>query len=562
VTLDHNAVRADQPVTAGDDWWQTGVVYQIYPRSFADSTGDGVGDLPGITAHLDHLGRDGLGVDAIWLSPIYPSPGRDLGYDVSDHGAVDPIFGSMADFEALVGAAHRQGIRVILDLVMNHTSDRHPWFRASRADPAGPYGDWYLWRDPAGRDRRGRPRPPNNWLSFFGGSGWTWDEGRRQFYFHTFLAEQPDLNWRNPAVPGAQLGMVRGWLDRGVDGFRLDVFNTFFKHADFVANPGAGLRRQAWDRQRHVYDQNQPELVEFLARFRTEVDGRPGRMTVGELFGGGAETAASFAADRHLIFDFVLLERPWSAAAFGTAIERVERAFGPVRWPTVVLSNHDRPRHASRLAREIGQEHRDAVAKAAAVILLTLRGTPFLYYGEELGLGDIAVRRAEAIDPPARRAGLFFPWWNRDGCRSPMPWTGTPNAGFTAPGARTWLPLAPDAATRNVASQAADRESVLATYRRLLATRRSLRPLRAGTFRRVGADHRDVLAWIREAAGEEVLVVVNFAPRPVAVTLGVEVGSGTWLRADGTHLEPGPPIGPDRRVALRPLEAVISTRRG
>ena len=548
-------------------WWKTGVVYQIYPRSFADSTGDGVGDLPGITAHLDHLGGEGvggegLGVDAIWLSPIYPSPGHDLGYDVSDHAAVDPLFGSMADFEALVAAAHRRGIRVVLDLVMNHTSDQHPWFQASRTDPTGPYGDWYLWRDPAGRDRRGRPKPPNNWLSFFGGSGWTWDEGRQQFYFHKFLTEQPDLNWRNPAVPAAQMEMVRGWLDQGVDGFRLDVFNTFFKHADFVANPAAGLRRQAWDRQRHVHDQDQPELVAFLARFRAEVDARPGRMTVGELFGGGAETAASFAADRHLIFDFVLLERPWSATAFGAAIERVERAFGPVRWPTVVLSNHDRRRHASRLARALGDEHRDAVAKAAAVILLTLRGTPFLYYGEELGLGDIAVRREDAIDPPARRASLLFRWWNRDGCRSPMPWTGEPNAGFTSPGARSWLPLAPDAATRNVAAQAGEPDSVLSTYRRLLATRRSLGPLRTGTFRRVGTDQGDVLAWIRAAAGDEVLVVVNFAPRPVAVALDAEAGSGGWVRADGTHRDPGPPIGPDRRLSLRPFEAVIATRRG
>ncbi|HEX5148078.1 MAG TPA: alpha-glucosidase [Candidatus Limnocylindrales bacterium] len=562
MTLDPKSHDLDPPVSLADDWWQAGVVYQIYPRSFADSTGDGVGDLPGITAHLDHLGSAGLGVDAIWLSPIYPSPGRDLGYDVSDHAAIDPLFGSMADFEALVAAAHRRGIRVVLDLVMNHTSDQHPWFRASRDDPTGPYGDWYLWRDPAGRDARGRPRPPNNWLSWFGGSGWTWDEGRGQFYFHTFLAEQPDLNWRNPAVPDAQLAMVRGWLDRGVDGFRLDVFNTFYKHADFIANPSAGLHRQAWDRQRHVHDQNQPELVAFLARFRAEVDARPGRMTVGELFGGGAETAASFAADRHLIFDFVLLERPWSAAAFGAAIERVERAFGPVRWPTVVLSNHDQPRHASRLARALGDEHRDAVAKAAAVILLTLRGTPFLYYGEELGLGDIAVRREEAIDPPARRASLFFPWWNRDGCRSPMPWTGEPNAGFTSPGVRTWLPLVPDAGTRNVATQAADPDSVLATYRRLLATRRSLRALRTGTFRRVGTDQGDVLAWIRAAAGDEVLVVVNFAPRPVAVVLGAEAGRGGWVRVDGTHREPGPPIDAGRHLSLRPLEAVIATRRG
>jgi alpha-glucosidase len=358
--------------------------------------------------------------------------------------------------------------------------------------------------------------------------------------------------------------MVQGWLDRGVDGFRLDVFNTFFKNADFVSNPRAGLRRQAWDRQRHLHDQNQPELGPFLARFRAEVDAKPGRMTVGELFGGGADTAASFADDRHLVFDFVVLEQRWSAAAFGSAIERVERAFGPERWPTVVLSNHDRPRHASRLSRELGERHRDAVAKAAAVILLTLRGTPFLYYGEELGLGDIAVRRSDAIDPPARRAGLFFPWWNRDGCRSPMPWTNAPNAGFAPPGVKTWLPLAPDAETRNVAAQALDPDSVLATYSRLLATRRSLAPLRTGTFRRVAADQRDVLAWIREAAGEEVLVVVNFAPRPVAAGLGPEAGTGrgTWARVDGTHREPGRPIDADRHVALRPLEAVIATRRG
>jgi alpha-glucosidase len=227
-----------------------------------------------------------------------------------------------------------------------------------------------------------------------------------------------------------------------------------------------------------------------------------------------------------------------------------------------VLSNHDRPRHASRLARALGDEHRDAVAKAAAVILLTLRGTPFLYYGEELGLGDIAVRRDEAIDPPARRASLFFPWWNRDGCRSPMPWTGELNAGFTSPGVRTWLPFAPDAGTRNVAVQAADPDSVLATYRRLLATRRSLGALRTGTFRRVGTDQGDVLAWIRAAAGDEVLVVVNFAPRPVAVVLGAEAGSGGWLRVDGTHRAAGPPIDAERRLSLRPLEAVIATRRG
>ncbi|MBI2776961.1 MAG: DUF3459 domain-containing protein [Chloroflexi bacterium] len=544
-----------------DDWWRTGVVYQIYPRSFADSTGDGYGDLAGIRAHLDHLGPAGLGVDAIWLSPIYPSPGRDLGYDVSDHGDIDPLFGSIADFDALVEAAHARGIRVVLDLVMNHTSDEHPWFMASRSEPDGPYGDWYLWRDPAGRDRRGRPRPPNNWLSWFGGSGWTWDPGRGQFYFHTFLAEQPDLNWRNPAVPAAQLSMIRGWLARGVDGFRLDVFNAFFKAAEMPPNPRAGLHRQAWFRQRHLHDQNQPELADFLASFRAELDAVPGRMTVGELFGGGAETAASFTTDRHLVFDFVLLEQPWSAAAFGAAIDRVELAFGPERWPTVVLSNHDRPRHASRLARSVGERHRDAVAKAAAVVLLTLRGTPFLYYGEEIGLGDIEVARADAIDPPARRASWSFPWWNRDGSRSPMPWTPGANGGFTAPGATPWLPLAPDFATRNVEVESKDPDSVLATYRRLLRLRRELPALQAGSMRRIPARHRDVLAWLRVEGEAVVLVVVNFAPLDVAALLGNLPPAQGWTVAGGTHREGHAELGRDASIRLRPLEAIVLVRR-
>jgi alpha-glucosidase len=565
VSLEQSSIPAEAAPPGDDDWWRTGVVYQIYPRSFADSTGDGVGDLAGIEEHLEHLGPGGLGVDAMWLSPIYPSPGLDLGYDVSDHEAVDPLFGSMADFERLVAAAHRAGIRVILDLVMNHTSDLHPWFQSSRRDREGPHADWYLWADPIGMDRRGRPRPPNNWLSWFGGSGWTWDPMRGQFYFHTFLPQQPDLNWRNPAVPEAQLKMVRHWLARGVDGFRLDVFNVFFKRADLRSNPAAGVHRQAWYRQEHVNDQNQPELAPFLARFRAEVESQPGRMTVGELFGGGAETAASFGADRHLIFDFVLLEQPWSAAAFGAAIERIERAFGPDRWPAVVLSNHDRPRHASRLTKEIGERHRDDVARAAAVILLTLRGTPFLYYGEEIGLGDIRVPRAQAIDPPARNASRAFPWWNRDGCRSPMPWTGGPNGGFTAPDVQPWLPLVPDAPTRNVAAQAADPGSVLATYRRLLATRRSLPALQRGGYRRVAVDHPDVLAWLRTDAGSDpggdVLVVVNFAPRPVRVALGPEAGPGGWERVDGSHGDGEPGVWP-AGVALRPLEALIATRRG
>jgi len=360
-TLDQGLARRPAPLVAprfADDWWRRGVIYQIYPRSFADSDGDGVGDLPGIIEHLDHLGPRGLGVDAIWLSPIYPSPGLDLGYDVSDHERVDPLFGSEADFDRLVDAAHRLGIRVVLDLVMNHTSDAHSWFQASRAGRHGEYADWYLWRDPAGYDAGGRPLPPNNWVSFFGGPGWQWDPARDQFYFHTFLAEQPELDWRATGVEAAQFRMVRGWLERGVDGFRLDVFNILLKHPDLPSNP-ARAGASAWNRQVHLYDRDQPDFPALIGRFRAILDETPGRMSIGELFDGSTKTAAALTTDRHLVFDWELIEAPWTASAVRAAIEEREAAFGEDRWPTSVLSNHDRPRHASRLAESIAATDRE-----------------------------------------------------------------------------------------------------------------------------------------------------------------------------------------------------------
>ncbi|MEA2536097.1 MAG: alpha-glucosidase [Chloroflexota bacterium] len=510
---------AEQPRATGADteWWQRGVIYQIYPRSFADSDGNGVGDLPGIIAHLDHI--ESLGVDAIWLSPIYPSPGLDLGYDVADHTAVDPLFGTMADFDRLVAAAHGRGLKVILDLVLNHTSDRNAWFEDSRTGRTGEHADWYLWRDPAGW-RRGRPIPPNNWVSFFGGSAWAWEPARKQFYMHTFLKEQPDLNWREPAVRAAQLAMIRGWLDRGVDGFRLDVFNTFFKEASLAPNPPRtpaprGLARfRGWNRQLHVNDKDQPELADFLAEFRAIVDEVPGRMTVGELFDDRPERAALHSGPRHLIFDFGLIRKPWRAESMADAIDDRETAFGPDRWPAVVLSNHDQPRQATRFARG---PQRDAVAKAAAVLLLTLRGTPFMYYGEEIGLGDIKVPRREIVDPPARRYWPLPLWWNRDGCRAPMPWTGGPNGGFST--GRPWLRMAPDFATRNVAGQASDPDSVLSAYRRLVQARRTLPAIQTGSFRWVVRARDDVLAYRRDAPGEAVLVAINFSGEAISVPL-------------------------------------------
>jgi alpha-glucosidase len=542
------------------DWWRRGVVYQVYPRSFADSDGDGIGDLAGVVAHLDHLndGTQGsLGVDALWLSPIYPSPGFDVGYDVADYVSVDPAFGSLGEFDRLVTEAHRRGIAVVLDLVMNHTSHLHPWFLGSRTDRHGPYADWYIWRDPVGRTWRGRPRPPNNWVSFFGGPAWTWESARGQFYLHTFLPQQPDLNWRHPAVRAAMLDVVRFWLARGVDGFRLDVFNAFFKDAALRSNPRRvpdprhfpfGLR--AWDRQRHVYDKDQPEMAGLLAEFRALVDGVPGRMSVGELFAGDPREAAGYAAPRHLIFDFRLIGQPWRADRLARAIDEREAAFGPDRWPTVVLSNHDQPRPSTRLAR--GAE-RDLVAKAAAMLLLTLRGTPFLYYGDEIGLGDIHVPRREIVDPPARRYWPLPLWWNRDQCRAPMPWSAAPNGGFTT--GRPWLRMTPDAATRNVAAQAADPDSVLSFFRRLLWLRGASAALQTGTFRWLVAGEGGVLAYLREAPEERVLMALTTEDHAATVELGDVKGRPRLLLSSAGSSE-AEVIG-EGRVNLRAREAVL-----
>jgi alpha-glucosidase len=553
-------MHENQPMPSpAADWWKGGVVYQIYPRSFADSDGDGIGDLPGILAHLDHL-RDGapdsLGVDAIWLSPIYPSPDLDFGYDVADYVGVDAKYGTLGDFDRLVEACHARGVRVILDLVLNHTSDRHAWFEASRADRTGPFADWYIWRDSPGRSITGGRRPPNNWRSFFGGSAWTWDPGREQFYLHTFLPEQPDVNWRNPATRAALMDVVRTWLGRGVDGFRLDVFNTFFKDAALRSNPWKIGRRGLWGWQRHVHDRDQPELAAALADLRALVDEQPGRMTVGELFDGSFAGAAAYAVPRHLIFDWALVGLPWDARAFAAAIARREGVFGSL-WPANVLSNHDQPRHASRYDepppadRALG----DARAKVAAALLLTLRGTPFLYYGEELAMRALQIPNAGAFDPPARRATWLSPWWNRDQARGPMQWSAEPGGGFTA--GRPWLPLAADADTRNVAAQAADSSSVLSVYRRLIQLRAAVPALATGEQAIDDVDDRDVLAYRRTLDGRSAFVALNFASRTATIQPPAPAAGRAWLVALSTHDHAaGLPL--EDAVTLAPLEALIA----
>jgi alpha-glucosidase len=541
------------------EWWKAGVVYQIYPRSFADSDGDGIGDLPGILAHLDALNDgtpDSLGVDAVWLSPIYPSPDFDFGYDVADYVGVDPKYGSLADFERLVEACHARGLRVILDLVLNHTSHRHAWFEASRSGRTGPYADWYIWRDSPGRSITGRRRPPNNWRSFFRGSAWTWDPGREQFYLHTFLPEQPDVNWRNPPTRAALLDVVRTWLDRGVDGFRLDVFNTFIKDEALRSNPWKLGRRGWWGWQRHVHDRNQPELAAALADLRALVDEAPGRMTVGELFDGSIADAAAYTIPRHLTFDWALIGLPWDARAFASSIARREAAFGP-RWPANVLSNHDQPRHASRYdAPPPGnQATGDARAKIMAALLLMLRGTPFLYYGEELAMRSVVIPGSMAFDPPARRASILFPWWNRDQARRPMQWRRGPGGGFTT--GRPWLPLAPDVDTRNVEVQSGDPASVLSLYRRLIRLRREIPALREGDQEIVDAGDPDVLAFRRTLDGRSAYVALNFASRAATIRPPDPGPARSWRVALSTHDREGGTALAEPLI-LAPLEALIA----
>ena len=553
-------VAADMSDASQSDWWQRGVVYQIYPRSFADSDGDGLGDLAGIQAHLDHLrgsGPDSLGVDAIWLSPIYPSPDKDMGYDVADYVDVDPRYGTLSDFARLVEACHGRGIKVILDLVLNHSSDAHAWFTASRTSRSGPYADWYIWRDSPGRTRLGARRPPNNWVSFFGGSAWTWDPAREQFYLHTFLPEQPDLNWRNPDTRAALLAVVQTWLDRGVDGFRLDVFNTYFKDAALRSNPRRIGRRGAWSWQRHLYDRNQPELAEALGDLRRLVDAHPGRMTVGELFDGNIRAAGSYIAPGHLIFDFSMIGLPWTAEAFRTAITRRDAAFGPDRWPANVLSNHDQPRHAGRYDVPPGDAALgDARAKVAAALLLTLRGTPFLYYGEEVAQRNLVIPNAEAIDPPARRASFLFPWWNRDQARGPIAWQPGSGAGFTT--GAPWLPLSPDASTRNVASEAVDPTSVLTWYRRLLAVRAATPALQAGDQRLLDVGNAAVMAYERSLEGASAFVALNYGSREITIHPPAPSGAATgWIVALSTH-DRAPGDGVTDGVTLQPNEALIA----
>jgi alpha-glucosidase len=485
-------------------WWKDGVIYQIYPRSFADNNGDGLGDLSGIISHLDYLVD--LGIDAIWLSPIYPSPDMDFGYDVSDYCSVDPRFGNLADFDRLVAQAHLRGIHVILDMVMNHTSDQHGWFKQSRSSRANPKRDWYIWQD-----------HPNNWQASFGGKAWEKDTLTGQYYLHLFTKEQPDVNWRNPEVRSALLDVFRFWLERGVDGFRLDVFNAYFKHPAFPDNPPKlGLR--GFDRQSHIYDMDQPEMMSLLKELRTLLDSYHERYAVGETYLVTPQKTVSYCGSDKLhaafSFDFTTITSelavalkiyPWNPAWILKKIRSRERVFSAAGvWPTNVMSNHDLPRAASRYAR--GEN--DAQARIAMALLLTLRGTPFIYYGEEIGMRDIHLNSSEILDPSGR---TYWPIYKgRDGCRSPMQWNDRPFAGFSS--VNPWLPVNPDYIIRNVVTQQADPESLINFTKSLLHLRKEYPALRHGDFVPLESGP-GTLAFLRSTPEQTMLVALNFKGR-------------------------------------------------
>jgi alpha-glucosidase len=513
-------VELEQPL-----WWQRGIIYQIYPRSFQDGDGDGVGDLPGIKRRLDYVA--GLGVDAIWLSPIYPSPMADFGYDVADYRDVHPLFGTLADFDELLAAAHARGLKVMLDWVPNHTSDRHPWFQASRSSRDDAQRDWYLWRDPAPDGG-----PPNNWLSVFGGSAWEFDEVTGQYYYHAFLKEQPDLNWRNPDVQTAMFNTLRFWLDRGVDGFRVDVMWHMIKDDQFRDNPPNPDPDPAnpYSAVLPVFSTDRPEVHDVVRKMRGVFDEYDERVIVGEIYLPVEQLVGYYGADGlgcHLPFNFQLVTAPWDARGIAAYVANYESLLPAGAWPNWVLGNHDRPRIASRVGL--------AQARVAAILLLTLRGTPTMYYGDEIGMHDVPIPPARVQDPLARR----IPVRGRDPERTPMQWDAGPNAGFTT--GEPWLPIAGDFATVNVAVERDDPESMLSLYRRLIALRRAEPAFEIGSYEGIPCQG-DLLAYVRAHRGRRFLVALNLGTAEATLTAGDfrrrgRVRLGTHPDRDGEQVD-------------------------
>jgi alpha-glucosidase len=507
----------------GFEWWQRGVFYEVYPRSFKDGNGDGIGDLAGLIEKLDYL--QWLGVDALWLTPVFPSPMVDLGYDVSDYTAIDPVFGDLGVIGALVSEAHARSLKIVLDFVPSHSSDRHPWFIDSRSCRGNPKRDWYIWRHAAPDGG-----PPNNWVSEFGGSAWEWDEATGQYYHHAFAREQPDLNWRNPDVREAMQGVLRFWLDRGIDGFRLDAVARLIKDDRFRDNPGQsatpwvnGVRRP--DLALAPHTRNLPEVHEVLAGFRSLIDTYDDRVLIGEAYLPVPDLMAYYGRNLsgvHLPMNFHLMLRPWTAESVAALVEEYEHALPRGAWPNWVLGNHDNVRPASRLGLE--------QARVAAMLLLTLRGTPVLYYGDEIGMEDSEIPRERIVDVweknmPGQGLG-------RDPARTPMQWDGSAHGGFTT--GEPWLPASPNASDVNVAAEAADPLSILTLYRRLLALRRAEPALATGCWRSLLVQE-GAFIYMRETEHRRFMIALNMTDEPQTMLSRRSLGAGRILIS--THLD-------------------------
>jgi alpha-glucosidase len=494
-------------------------MYHIYPKSFHDSNGDGVGDLQGIIEKLDYLCE--LGVEGIWLSPVYDSPMADHGYDVRDYRNIDPLFGDLSDLKLLLEHAHRRGIRVIMDMVLNHTSDQHSWFLESRSSKDNPKRDWYIWRD--GRENG----PPNNWRAAFGGGAWEWDEKTGQYYLHSFLKEQPDLNWRNKKLRKAFSKVIRYWLEVGVDGFRLDVINMLAKDKRLRDNP------RSWDIphfQKFKFNLNRGRSYKIVRSLRKLVDSYDDRVLIGEIFiqpPGDSRSAASYLGNGkdglHMAFDFSLMFRRWNARAYFETIDSWYNHIPTKGWPCHVLSNHDLQRSMGRL--RLGNRRRDK-ARILAVLLLTLRGTPFVYYGEEIGMRNARIRPKDLADPVSKR---YWPLYSRDRARTPMQWSAEENAGFTA--GRPWLPLDHNFKQVNVDIQRIDRGSLLHAYKSLIRVRAQSTALQMGDWIPLHKGDGGVLSYYRRLGTETILVMLNFVNKPNRVV----IDDGEWKVLFSTH---------------------------
>ena len=522
-------------------WWHTGIIYQVYPRSFMDTDNDGVGDLRGIIRKLNYLKE--LGVTAIWLSPVYPSPMADFGYDISDYRSIHPLFGTMKDFDKLLEEVHKRGLKLVMDLVPNHSSEEHPWFLESRSSRDNPKRDWYLWYDPAPGGG-----PPNNWLSAFGGSGWEWDEKTSQYYFHSYLREQPDLNWRNPEVKEEMYNIMRFWLDKGVDGFRVDVMWHMIKDERLrnnPPNPGFGRGMSPYFRFLPAYSVDQPEVHDIVKEMRKVTDEYDERVLIGEIYLPVSSLVTYYGSDSeeeaHLPFNFQLITLPWDAREIAAAIDQYEGALPEGAWPNWVLGNHDKHRIATR----VGPRQ----ARIAAILLLTLRGTPTMYYGDELGMKNVFISSKRIQDPHEKNIpGLGL---GRDPERTPMQWDATENAGFT--GGTPWLPLGRNYRKVNVSVQMEEEGSMLQFYKRLIKLRIAEPALHSGNFRPLEASG-NLLAYIRRHEEQKWLIVLNLGSGKGSLTITeIEVRGKVEL---GTH--------PDKeaekitnKISLRGNEGIV-----